>query len=72
MVVWQQPPDISVETPKLVEIHNDTTIEITQTNHTTESHEWVDVESQTSSVKATSPEKSRSNMEPLQENGGRS
>ena len=43
-VVWQQLPDTFADTSYLKNFHNDTTIKITQTNHTPELHHRVDGE----------------------------
>ena len=65
-LVWQQPPDTSVETPKLVNTQNDTTIESNQTNHTPESQR-VDIKPQTSPLNGTSEQIAGSDTEPIQE-----
>ena len=71
-IVWPQLPDTSTETSKLLITHNDPTVKITQTSHTPESQEGVGVESQTSPVKGTSPQKSGSNRELVQKKDTRS
>ena len=56
-VLWQQPPEISVETSKLVNINDDPTIENTQNTHTLKQRN--DVESQTTPLKQTLAQTSR-------------
>ena len=57
-----------MEVSKIVNTRADTIIETTQTNHAPESQERNEVEVNTSSVKETSPQKSESITEPVQEN----
>ena len=38
-VVWQHPPNTSLETSKVVNTHKDPTIKVTQTKHIPESQE---------------------------------
>ena len=66
-LVRQQPPNISAETSRIVNTHKDPTIKITQTKHMPESQEEIGVESQTSPVKGTWPQKYGFNWEPVQE-----
>ena len=58
-----------MQTSKIVNSRADTKIETTQTNHTLESQDRIEVEVHTSSVKETSPQKPESNTKTAQEKG---